>query len=145
MEHTYFYRSWAWTAEGTYYDESGVAYPLCGRVEIERSETEWTLDGYLEVEMPQPVLFTNCYNIRAGEDALTLLWESFNPALGALQGRFEVVGDSILSHYVSRDQVYSGCETLVQRDEETYYNVGLSLKNGVRMSSWTATLRAERG
>ena len=143
MEHTYFYMPLTWNASGTYYDATGNRFSLKGQVTIVHEKDQWTLDGFLEVAFPQPARFTNCYSIQPGPDPLTLTWKSYNPALGTLQGALEVVGDSILSHYISQDGVYSGYETLIQYDKYTYYNVGLSMKNGKKMSSWTAILKAE--
>lgn len=42
-----------------------------------------------------------------------------------------------------RDRVYSGCEVLTLQADGSYHNAGVSMKNGRRMSAWTA--RAERG
>lgn len=141
MRHTYFFDSLEWTAAGTYYDEKGGAFPLTGAVRIRHDGTEWTLGGYLQVEFDPPARFTNDYQIERVNEQ-TLRWASYNPALGTLKGTFEVIGDAILSHYISTDGVYSGTETLLQKDERTYENVGVSFKNGERMSAWTATLRA---
>lgn len=143
MKHTYFYETLSWTAEGNYYDDKGGIYPLYGEVSIIRDELHWGLDGFLEVRCEQPVRFANCYSISESECASTLLWESFNPALGTLRGSFEIIGNSIVSHYTSQDGVYSGTETLVQRSLDEYYNVGVSFCNGKKMSSWTAMLKAK--
>ena len=52
---------------------------------------------------------------------------------------------SILSRYVSRDRVCSGCEVLTLQADGSYHNAGVSMKNGRRMSAWTAVLSEERG
>lgn len=142
MKHTYFYKSLRWKAEGTYYDEAG-AMPLTGGVTIEKTEDRWTLTGFMEVQLAQPVRFTNDYEIKETDTETTLRWESHNPALGTLRGTFEIIGDSIISVYRSEDGVYSGTETLVQKDEAAYYNAGVSFREGKKMSSWTALLKAE--
>ena len=67
------------------------------------------------------------------------------PVLGVLEGTFELAGESILSRYVSRDRVYSGCEVLTLQADGSYHNAGVSMKNGRRMSAWTAVLSEERG
>jgi hypothetical protein len=77
------------------------------------------------------------------KDKSTLDWQSYNPALGTLEGKFEIIGNSIISHYKSKDGVYSGTETLIQIDEKTYYNVGVSFCNNIKMSSWTAILKCK--
>lgn len=143
MEHTYLFRTGCWRAEGTYYDEAGHSFPLTGWSEVVRTSQEWTLDGALEVRCSPPLSFANRYQIHGTDRPYTLAWRSFNPALGELEGTFELAGESILSRYVSRDRVYSGCEVLTLREDGSYYNAGISMKNGRRMSAWTARLTGE--
>ena len=143
MNHTYFFVTQNWKADGTYYDEKGNDCPLHGEVSIIHSAKQWTLTGFLEVRFTQPVRFTNDYTIKHSENSSTLLWESYNPALGTLKGKFEIIGDSIISHYISEDGVYSGTETLVLKSPTEYYNAGVSFCRGQKMSSWTALIRAD--
>ncbi len=142
MKHTYFLENMEWTADGFYYDEEEHRIPLTGQVRVVRNETEWSLDGFLEVQTDPPVRFTNRYSIRPTEKKLTLEWESFNPALGTLKGTFEFIGESIVSYYQSEDETYTGTEILTEKDEKTYYNTGVSFRNGKKMSAWTALLTA---
>ena len=145
MEHTYLLRPGTWRAEGTYYDETGRAFPLTGRSKLVRSEEQWRLEGELETAAPQPLRVTNRYVIRETDRPFTLTWQSFNPVLGVLEGTFELAGESILSRYVSRDRVCSGCEVLTLQADGSYHNSGVAMKNGRRMSAWTAVLSEERG
>jgi len=68
-------------------------------------------------------------------------WESFNPALGTLKGKFMVVENSILSKYSSLDVQYSGFEYLKKIDDLTYENRGFALKNNEKLSSWAVQLK----
>ena len=79
-----------------------------------------------------------------GDGPCTLAWQSVNPALGVLEGTFEFAGESILSRYLSPDRMYSGCEVLTLQGDGSYYNAGAALKDGRRMSAWTAVLREEK-
>lgn len=142
MKHTYFYDTLNWIAEGTYYEEDGKPLPLYGEVSIVHTEDEWTLGGFLEVRYAEPIRFTNHYNIHSTKQDTTLLWESFNPALGILKGTFEIIGDCIISHYTSDDGIYSGTETLIYRNCAEYYNAGVSFRYGQKMSSWNAFIKA---
>lgn len=142
MKHTYFLENMEWTADGFYYDEEEHRIPLTGQVRVVRNETEWSLDGFLEIQTDPPVRFTNRYSIRPTDKELTLEWESFNPALGTLKGTFEFIGGSIVSYYQSEDETYTGTEILTEKDEKTYYNTGISFRNGKKMSAWTALLTA---
>lgn len=143
MEHTYLFCPGRWRAEGTYYDDMGRPFPLTGWSELVRGAGEWTLEGALEVRCSPPVCFSNRYQIRETDRPHTLAWRSFNPALGELEGTFELAGESILSRYVSRDRIYSGCEVLTLREDGSYYNAGVSMKRGRRVSAWTARLTGE--
>ena len=131
MEHTYLLRPGRWRAEGTYYDDAGRAFPLTGRSELIQDGSDRRLTGWMEVAGPEPVRFTNDYVIRETDRPCTLAWRSENPALGVLEGTFELAGESILSRYISPDR-------------GRYYNAGVSMKHGRRMSAWTAVLREER-
>lgn len=144
LKHSYFFDSLRWNAAGTYQDENGNAFPLTGEVKIIHTETEWKLDGYMEVNFSEPFRFTNCYRIFSTKQDTTLRWESYNPALGKLQGTFEIVGDWIISCYRSENGTFSGTETLLQKSASEYENAGISFQNGMKMSSWSAVLTAEK-
>lgn len=143
MKHTYFFKSLEWVAEGTYYDDNGNSFGLTGEVYIGHSESQWTLSGYMEVEFEKAIRFTNNYLITKTNEISTLEWQSHNPALGVLKGKFEIAGNYIISFYTSEDGIYSGTETLIQIDEYTYHNVGVSFQDGKKMSSWTAILKVK--
>ncbi len=141
MKHTYFTETRDWHAEGTYCDENGEKFPLKGEVNVVCLGRESTLGGYLEVAFVSPVRFENNYKITAVDDD-TYTWESYNPGLGTLRGSFSVLGDYILSIYVSEDGVYSGTEVLRQTAAYTYENAGACFCKGVRLSSWVAVIRS---
>lgn len=143
MTHTYFLAGRHWHASGTYYDENGRAFELSGLACVSRSESEWTLDGHMEVKLDTPVRFGNRYQIFETDSPLTYHWTSFNPTLGTLCGTFEMLGDSIISVYTSECGEYSGTETLIRVDEHTYRNAGVSFHDGTRMSAWTAVLKSQ--
>lgn len=141
MRHTYFDDGAIWEADGLYYDEKGMTYPLTGRCDAVHTDKAWSLDGFMGVAFDQPVRFTNAYRLQETGSPETIRWESHNPALGKLEGTFEVIGNKIISFYTSENGIYSGTETLIQLDEDTYENVGVSFQNGQRMSAWAVTLK----
>jgi len=51
---------------------------------------------------------------------------SENPALGKLIGKFMIIGDTVLSSYISENGIYSGTESLFKIDESTYLNRGFA-------------------
>lgn len=140
MEHAYLFEPAVWRACGTYFDAEGRSFPLTGEVRLSRTAEEWTLTGWMEAASDPVQRFTNDYRIEAGDSPCTLRWQSENPALGTMRGTFEVVGPYILSSYRSADGAYSGTETLLQIDGQTYENAGVAFAGGRRMSAWTAHL-----
>ena len=50
------------------------------------------------------------------------------------------LGDTILSAYTSEDGQYSGSESLVFVDKETYQNRGFAFHNRNKLSSWEVDL-----
>ncbi len=144
MMHTYLLPGRAWQAGGIFYDENGQAFPLTGCSYVTRSDGEWTLDASMDVQFESPVHLCNTYTIHSTDAEHTLAWTSFNPALGQLKGTFSIIGTYIISVYSSEDGAYSGSETLIQVDENTYHNVGVAFHNGKRLSAWTVVLTSEQ-
>lgn len=143
MVHTYFMSDRQWQASGTYYDGSGRTFDLTGQSLVTRGDDDWTLEASMEVLLKAPVKLFNRYTIHSTDFEHTLAWTSINPALGELSGTFSIIGSYIISVYTSQDGTYSGSETLMQIDENTYNNVGVAFHNGQRLSAWTALLRAK--
>ena len=145
MEHTYLLRPGRWRAEGTYYDETGRSFPLAGETELVQEGAErhsWTVDGGVRARSG-PIHEPLCHP--GDGPPLYPDLAVLQPGAGRAGGTFELAGESILSRYVSRDRVYSGCEVLTLQADGSYHNAGVSMKNGRRMSAWTAVLSEERG
>jgi hypothetical protein len=67
-------------------------------------------------------------------------WNSVNPAIGALRGRFVLAGDAILSMYQSPTGRYRGFECLQQRDDKRYWVRGTMLDEDKVISTWAFEL-----
>ena len=139
--HSYLFESGKWYAEGTYFDAHGQSFPLSGEVELVREEGRWILGGWMEVRTAPPLRFTNDYKIQTSSHSGTLIWESFNPALGAMRGTFELIGKYVLSSYRSEDGRYSGAETLIRTGEASYENFGAAFDGKSKMSSWIVRIK----
>ena len=70
MAHTYFFQTADWAACGVYYDAEGQTFPLSGAVQIEHSQSQWTLDGWLEVQSDPEVRFINRYGIATSDSPI---------------------------------------------------------------------------
>jgi hypothetical protein len=71
-------------------------------------------------------------------------WQSLNPAIGKLLGKFIVVDDSIFSFFQSEDARFTGTEYLLKVDDTTYRNRGVLFEADQKGSSWFAELRKTR-
>ena len=141
MKHTYVLEPGKWKAEGNYYDESGKSILVVGETEISHQKEVWTLDGFMELQLDEPIRFFNTYSIIPIETENDFTsWSSENPALGTLNGHFAIVGDTILSSYRSENEQYTGAESLLLIDPKSYKNWGVAFHNGVKLSSWEVYL-----
>jgi hypothetical protein len=89
----------------------------------------------------RPALHHNRYDIVPfSRNARSTHWTSNNPAVGALRGRFILVGDAILSSYASPTGRYRGFEALQQIDPARYTVRGTLLEEDKVISTWALDL-----
>lgn len=141
MKHTYIFEEGNWKASGLYYDHEANQVKVFGETTIKHRKDEWVLDGFMELKLETPIRFFNKYSILPmpiGKDYTK--WTSENPALGKLIGKFMIVGDTILSVYISENGIYSGSESLFRIDENKYLNRGFAFNGENKLSSWEVTL-----
>ncbi|WP_406242422.1 hypothetical protein ACF3M2_19590 [Tissierella carlieri] len=141
MEHIYILEEGNWKAVGIYYDHASNQVEVIGETMIKHLKDEWILDGYMELKLTNPIRIFNKYSIMPkaiGKDYTK--WESINPALGKLNGRFMIIGDTILSFYNSESGVYSGAESLYKVSKNKYFNRGFAFEGENKLSSWEVTL-----
>lgn len=142
MTHTFLLQEGLWKAKGTYYNEQNNQIPVVGETRIIHAKDKWLNEGFLKLLLSSsPVEYQNKYEIiplESERDFTT--WESFNPALGNLHGKFMIVNDTIISMYVSDNGEYTGSECLIQVSETTYKNRGFAFKGNKKLSSWAVEL-----
>jgi hypothetical protein len=135
--HTYLFEAGRWKAIGSYFDEKGYPLNVVGESSLEMQDHVWTLKGYMELQLDEPVKIFNKYLIKPFDPRKDYTsWISDNPALGKLKGQFTIVNDTILSLYRSEDGKYSGSEVLLFIDEDHYQNWGAAYEKNRKMSSW---------
>jgi hypothetical protein len=140
--HTFLFQEAQWEAEGSFWDQHGKKKPAYGRSRIFHKDNIWEIDGELNVGEDEPMTIRNLHTLepwKKGEGASS--WQSVNPTLGLLFGMIAVVGDTILSRFVSEDGEYSGLESLRMIDTNCYDNKGALFKRDRRISSWSLELR----
>lgn len=139
MKHTFLLSEGSWIAKGNYYDELNNSITLEGKSVITHTEILWLNEGYMELQLENPIRFENRYEIVPFANDFTS-WKSFNPALGILQGRFAIVDDTIISTYVSEDGQFSGVECMIKVNKSTYTSKGFAFNGTEKLSSWAVTL-----
>ena len=140
--HTFLFREAEWEAEGVFQDQDGNELALQGITTIHHGDDEWCIDSEMAVGGNDPPVIHNSYTLEpwpGGEDASP--WQSVNPVMGYLFGMIAVVGDTILSRFVSEDGEYSGMESMRMIDADTYENRVALFKRDQKISSWSMELK----
>lgn len=141
MNHTFIVEPGEWAAAGMMQDESGAETPMRGVARITHARDAWQNESFMEPASGNGPRISNAYAIEPpAEPGAPARWTSHNPALGTLRGRFVFVGDTIVSVFDSETGSLSGTELLKQVDADKYVNVGVLLKNGLKISSWAFEL-----
>jgi hypothetical protein len=144
MTHTFLFEPAVWNATGTLWRADGEALEALGRTQIAHRAECWLLSGTLKVLGSPPTEFVHAYLIEPpapGESSLK--WAFENEMFGKLQGRFAVIGPSILSVYGSETSGYHGSEHLAQIDPDNYRSAGLLLLKDRIIYSWQMMLKRE--
>jgi hypothetical protein len=145
MKHTFIFQEGYWNAEGYYFDDMDRPLPLAGTTRITHLDGLWINEGEMEIKAgDQSIKFYNRYEIvpfREGKNHTT--WESLNPDLGTLLGRFVIVDDTILSTCRTKNGGYTGTEILLKITETHYKNRGMLFKGNDILSSWSIDLHRE--
>jgi len=139
MEHTFLFTEGIWVAKGDYYDEANNRVPVEGKTITTHLDNLWINEGYMELQLEQPVRFENRYEIIPFSSDFTI-WKSFNPALGTLQGKFAIFDDTIVSTYISEDGQYSGVECVIKISDARYSSKGFAFNGSKKLSSWAVTM-----
>lgn len=142
VRHTFLFDEAAWTAHGHFIDAEGTARAVDGSAEIAHGGEAWTNRSVMRLLSQPPVEFANNYRITPfAPGAAATEWESQNPGIGRMLGRFAVVGDSILSTFASEDGSHSGAESLQMVEADRYVGRGVLYRNGEFFSAWIVELR----
>ncbi|MBF0283103.1 MAG: hypothetical protein HQL51_01440 [Magnetococcales bacterium] len=136
-DHTYLLEEGRWRALGELLDSQGRAVMVEGESVVKHQEKVWILDSRVKLSGQEKALIQHRYAIRpleAGGDSMG--WVSKNETIGQLIGRFNLVGDSILSVFQSQDGSHTGSEFLIKENDTTYLNRGVLFKGDERISAW---------
>ncbi len=145
-DHTFLFCEGLWVAEGLCTDQYGESRPCTGKTRITHAETAWALEGVMTLPGDPAQEFRNQYEVapfEPNEDSTT--WRSVNPAIGLLHGVFAVVGDSILSRFISACGNFIGVEAMRLVSPTEYTVRGALFYRDERLSSWAMELRRIEG
>ncbi|MDH3319895.1 MAG: hypothetical protein OEO84_09430 [Betaproteobacteria bacterium] len=145
MQHSFLFREGVWRAAGEYRDGAGVVTAVDGDTRVRHEAGKWLSEGVLRVKSVPPKEHHNRYEIvpfSPGSNATH--WSAENAALGALNGRFVIAGDAILSFYASGTGRYRGFESMQQKDAKHYLVRGAMLDHDKVVSTWVLELQLAR-
>lgn len=141
MAHTFLFEEGIWKVEGEHRDGAGMPWAVSGENTIRHEPGRWLFEAVLRLR-GEPLRVThNRYQIEPfSPGALSTHWSSANPVLGALRGRFVLVGDAILSAYSSPTARYRGFECIAQKSARRYSVRGAVLEEDKLISTWALEL-----
>ncbi len=142
--HTFLFEPGVWAGTGTLWRADGEPLSTISRTEIVHRRDCWLLSGTLKVLGSPPTEFQQAYMIelpRAPGEGLR--WSFDSAMFGKLQGRFAVVGSSILAAYGCEASGYYGSEHLGQLDRNNYRSVGMLLLKDTLVYSWQTLHKRE--
>ena len=140
-KHTYLFEEGTWSAHGNYFDAENNDMEVKGESRIKHEKDQWHINSFMELQDAAKTRIKSTYVISAmsSSDEYSF-WESDNPDLGKLLGRFMIVGDSIMSMYQSESRLYSGTEVLTKISDRKYLSKGFAFYGDEKLSSWEVTL-----
>jgi hypothetical protein len=143
--HTFLFEPAVWLGTGTLWRADGEPIETQSRTQIVHREDCWLLSGTLKVLGSPPTEFQQAYLIEAprGVRGESLKWSFDSAMFGKLQGRFAVVGSSILAAYGCEASGYYGAEHLAQLDRNNYRSVGMLLLKDKLVYSWQTLHRRD--
>jgi hypothetical protein len=143
MNHTFIFHEGVWIARGDYFDENGNRADMDGETRTQHFADFWENDSRIKLTQGgKSATIRNTYSIapfEKGNDMTT--WESCNPSLGILIGKFVVIGNTIISTCNSKDGTYTGAEFLLKIEDSLYRSWGAFFMGNQKLSSWDVKLK----
>jgi hypothetical protein len=112
---------------------------------VRHAAGNWLSEGVLRVKSVPPKEHHNRYEIvpfSPGSNATH--WSAENAALGALNGRFVIAGDAILSFYASGTGRNRGFASMQQKEVRHILVRGARLDHDKVISTWALDLQLAR-
>jgi hypothetical protein len=137
MKHTFLFEPAVWSGTGTLWRADGQPLQALARTEIAHRAQCWLLSGQLKVLGSPPTEFVQAYLIEPPRgQAEGLKWTFESAMFGKLQGRFAVIGDSILAVCGCEASGYYGSEHFGQLAPDSYRSTGMMLLKDKLVYSW---------
>ena len=120
-----------------------MRYAAAGETTIRHEPAKWLFEAVLRLRGDPTRVQHNRYEIEPlSPGARSTHWNSINPAIGALRGRFVLSGDAILSNYASPTGRYRGFESIKMESAKLYSVRGAMLDEDKLISTWALQLTA---
>jgi hypothetical protein len=114
---------------------------ISGENIVRHDAGRWLFEAVLRLRGDPARVQHNRYDIAPfSPGARSTHWSANSPSTGALNGRFVLAGDAILSFYASASGRYRGFECLQQRERTRYAVRGTLLEEDKVLSTWALEL-----
>jgi len=144
MEHTFLFKPGLWTGRGILMDPGGAEQPVECRVDIRHGSGGWLVETETAKQGGGTLSISVIKARPPGETARSMTWESEDPEMGSLKGKFMVAGDSIVSSCETEaagGDNYSGLEFFIRAGDDLYMNRGARFKSGKMTACWIHELK----
>ncbi len=142
-EHTFLLREGVWRAEGEHIDALAKHTAIEGEAEIRHYPDKWVSTSVMRTLAAKPVESRSVYEIHPLVPGnISTPWSSQSAALGSLNGRFLLLGDTILSTWESATGRFRGSEFMLMRKPAHYSARGALYEGGKLMSAWVVELKS---
>lgn len=142
LEHQYLSREGVWWAVGEFADAAGATSAVRGETLVRHLPGVWICESVLAAS-PAGARGrlaehrNRCEIIPFTSGSRSTHWTSRNSSVGRLNGRFVIVGDSILSMCSSPTGRYRGVECVQRVDTMRYSARGTLLEEDRVLSTWS--------
>jgi len=142
MEHTLLLQEGKWIAKGSYIDGDTNVMAFQGELVTTHGNKMWnhSTKMHLVTGNTRLEVQTSCDIIPFIKGNDTTTWNSDNPGIGILSGKFVVVDDSILSVCHCDTGEFEGTEYFLKVNDSYYKNRGTLTRKRAKLSSWVMEL-----
>jgi len=138
MLHTFLLQPSTWDVTGSY-TSMGKTLSVTGKSTIVHHEKTWIIDSFIQLE--NGVVLQTDYKVEPLKVSCAgVAFTASSSILGELDGNFTIQDDKIIEVYHTKDQQFTGQETMTMLDENHYISKGTLHQQGIVKSTWSLNL-----